>query len=60
VEAILAVPVTSLSESDKNKVIQQLALLLHDTKLVLVELKAQLHTGIRIVSFYTIIIISFE
>lgn len=46
VEIILAVPLTLLTESDKTKVVQQLALLLHDTRLFLNEIKAQLHTGI--------------
>ncbi len=45
IEAILGVPLNQLTESDKNKVIQQLGLLLHDTKLVLNHIQSQLHSG---------------
>lgn len=47
IEIILAVPLTSWTETDKEKFLQQITLLLHDTKLSLHRVMPQLHSGKR-------------
>lgn len=45
IEIILDVPMYALTTSDRDKIIQQMTLLLHDVKLILSSMRSQIHTG---------------
>ncbi len=47
IDIILDVPIYTLSTSDRDKVIQQMTLMLHDVKLLLSNMRSQIHTGKR-------------
>lgn len=52
IEIILDVRIYTLSTSDRDKIVQQMTLLLHDVKLVLSSMRSQIHTDNAVLILY--------